>query len=197
MHLLVQGFKKDSTLSTYLVTVASLAGQGELVLETTEITRDFFEGVKNADVMDLYFCSKTEQFVVQTAGEVLLYGAEFEASSVVAKRQGTLTSSKPDAKILKVEQGQVVYREDGMITALSILREDPQRAECVKSVDEGQTRLTAETSEQQLLSGSPIDPATVKIEDIKRYEALMKGRAVSAISNASSLRGLVESESTK
>jgi hypothetical protein len=52
----------------------------------------------------------------------------------------------------------------------------------------------AETSEQKLLGGSPIDPATVKIEDIKRYEALMKGRAVSAVSNASSMRGLVESE---
>jgi hypothetical protein len=47
---LVQGIKKESTLSTLLITLAFSADQGELVLDTTEITQDFFEGVKNADI---------------------------------------------------------------------------------------------------------------------------------------------------
>jgi hypothetical protein len=41
---------------------------------------------------------------------------------------------------------------------------------------------------------SPIDPEKVTIQDIKRYEALMKGKAVSAISNAQRPRGLAGAE---
>lgn len=85
---------------------------------------------------------------MQTAGEVLLYGAEVGADSVLAKRQCTLTSCTPDTKILKVAQGQVVYREDGMITALSIEREEAETVEGVAPKNEGQASLPAETSEQ-------------------------------------------------
>lgn len=51
-----------------------------------------------------------------------------------------------------------------------------------------------DTEEAQIPTKAAIDPATVSIEDIKRYEALMKGKAVSAISNAQTLRGATKSE---
>jgi hypothetical protein len=61
---------------------------------------------------------------VQTAGEVLLYGAEVGADSIVLRPQGTLSTCKPGFEILKVEQGQVFYREDGVFTALRIAIEE-------------------------------------------------------------------------
>ena len=51
-----------------------------------------------------------------------------------------------------------------------------------------------ENEEVNLLMNSPIDPDKVTIQDIKRYEALMKGKAVSAISNAQTPRGLAENK---
>jgi len=58
----------------------------------------------------------------------------------------------------------------------------------------GQADNKKDTEEAQIPSKAAIDPATVSIEDIKRYEALMKGKAVSAISNAQTLRGATQSE---
>jgi hypothetical protein len=71
----------------------------------------------------------------------------------------------------------------------NISEEYGQKEEEKKDADKSSQNSPVDETEQKLLSGIPIDPSTVKIEDIKRYEGLMKGKAVSAISNASSLRG--------
>jgi len=43
----------------------------------------------------------------------------------------------------------------------------------------------------QMEASPSIDPDQVTVDDIKRFEALMKGKAVCAISNANSVGGRV------
>lgn len=95
-----------------------------------------------------------------------------------------LVSSENDMKILKVEQGQAFIQEADQITVFRIESEHKETA---------QEKPKESSSGVELISSSPINPDNVKIEDIKKYEALMKGKAVSAISNAQTLRGLSQS----
>jgi len=94
---------------------------------------------------------------------------------------GNLVSSENDMKILKVEQGQAFIQEGDQVTVFSIESEHKEAAE---------EKPKESSSGVELISSSPINPDNVKIEDIKKYEALMKGKAVAAISNAQTLRGL-------
>ena len=88
---------------------------------------------------------------------------------------GNLVSSENDMKILKVEQGQAFIQEGDQVTVFSIESEHKEAA---------QEKPKESSSGVELISSSPINPDNVKIEDIKKYEALMKGKAVAAISNA-------------
>ena len=88
-------------------------------------------------------------------------------------------------------------QDAGSITAHSIELVEADSAEAVLPNQPGASGHASGEGEQPPLDGTQIDPDKVKLQDIKKYEALMKGRAVSAISNASQLRGLVTGGSSK
>jgi hypothetical protein len=96
-------------------------------------------------------------------------------------------------KVIKVGQGQVFIQEKDVITAHAIEGEKLEVAEGAESTS-GQADHKKDKEEAQIPTRAAIDPEKVSIEDIKRYEALMKGKAVSAISNAQTLQGAAQSE---
>ena len=149
--------------------------------------------MKNADVREVLYCSKTRQLIVQTAQEISIYSMQVAAASLVTKHKSTLVASSKDTKVIKVEQGHVFIQDKDMITEHSIMKVEVQTSEGSQSKPEKDSPQK-ENEEVSLLMNSPIDPDKVTIQDIKRYEALMKGKAVSAISNAQTPRGLAENK---
>ena len=88
--------------------------------------------------------------------------------------------SGPSHSLLKVESG-MAFVGDGEHVTVHPLTES-QKANSEASVQRSET----EPKSSQLDSESPSspDPDKITVQDIERYEALMKGQAVSAISNA-------------
>jgi len=194
LFVLVRGLKADDGISTYLITVSQpdpAQDQGALQLDVKEISEELFEGVNNADVRKVLYCSKTRQLIVQTVQEISIYSLQVTVASLVAKHKSTLHASSEDTKVIKVEQGHVFIQDKDGITAYSV-EEEPTSEGSKSELKKG--ALQKENEEVNLLMNSPVDPDTVTIQDIKRYEALMKGKAVSAISNAQTPRGLAENK---
>lgn len=115
---------------------------------------------------------------------------------MVAERRLTIAQSTEETKVVMVGQGQVFVQEKDVVTAHSIeerkgqaaTSEEPTKSVAGSEKDQEEVRLPASTA---------IDPNTVSIQDIKRYEALMKGKAVCAHSNAQTPRGAVESSASR
>jgi len=113
-----------------------------------------------------------------------------------------LTKSGPDVEIVKVEQGRVFVREKDVIVAHSIDGQDLVQSEghgagLIQEDKAGgahgaEADILGGQESDNLLTGPSMDPDKVSISDIRRYEALMKGRAVAARSNAQAPRGAVE-----
>jgi hypothetical protein len=186
LFVLVQGRRKDDVTSTFLVSVSHTGAAHSaraLCLEVKEISGELFAGVKNTDIKDVQYCSETRQLVVHTAQEVSVYKIQDAAGSLVTARQSTLVASTQEMKVIEVGQGQVFIQEKEVITAYAIKEEKLEVAEGAESTS-GQADHKKDKEEAQIPTRAAIDPEKVSIEDIKRYEALMKGKAVSAISNA-------------
>lgn len=121
---------------------------------------------------------------------------------MVAERRRTLVKSSPETEIIKVEQGRVFVREKDIVVAHSIEGldvvgpEDHGAGLTQADKEEGgqgaEDNLQGNREAESLLTGPSIDPDKVSISDIRRYEALMKGKAVAATSNAQAPRGAVE-----
>ena len=109
----------------------------------------------------------------------------------MAERRSTLVPRGEGTEAVKVEHGQAFVREEGVITAYSL--------ECSSASDPGNSlaQIDSQSSSLQEREDSPaqtsasVQPENITVQDIKRYEALMKGKAVSAVSNAHAPRGLV------
>ena len=91
--------------------------------------------------------------------------------------------------------GRAYVQAQGAITAYSLRpagEREPSKASGPTNSQDRSARARDEDPATQ--PSSPINPDTVTIQDLQRYEALMKGKAVSAASKAHAPRGLVHGQ---
>lgn len=104
-----------------MVTVVPARDRGDVRITSEELPEGFFEGQTAADIKSVHFCSETRQFLVQTAGDLQLFGAELATGPKTATFRRRLTAcSSEAARVLSVKQAQVFVLDDGGITAHSI-----------------------------------------------------------------------------
>lgn len=196
LHTLIFGRKADSTAVAFLITMksaTSAAGQTTIRPEVTELSDKLFEDLKIDEIQDVRFCSETSRLVVQSARGVSVYSWTVEEGSLATEHLRSLATSGEDAEAVKVEQGLAFIKEKDTIAMYRLLSEEeaePSRKE------EAQVSVPKEKEESKLTEGSAIEPEKVTVQDIKEYEDLMKGKAVSARSNAHAPRGQVTGSSS-
>jgi hypothetical protein len=139
-----------------------------------------------ADIRDLLYCTETGLLVVHSSSEVALFSFAYAGGSFKTQKLRTLVQSDSSTRLIRSEHGTVFVHKDGRITAYPL--SDPEEA---ISATASKASASKPSVVSQAEPTSSIDPDQVTVEDIKRFEALMKGKAVAAVSNATAPRGLV------
>lgn len=85
----------------------------DVKIDSEELPEGFFDGLTEDDIKGVHFCSKTGQFLVQTGGDLKVFGAELSGDRKTAKFRRALTACSEAAQVLKVEQAQVFVHDDG------------------------------------------------------------------------------------
>jgi len=195
LQVLVIGQREDSTTAVYMVSLehaATATGPAEVQLGVTQLQSELFQKVPNSEIKAVRFCSKTGQLVVHTAADIATYSFSATEGSFAAERQSTLVAHGAGVETIKVEHGQAFVRENESVTAFSLESSPTSDSGASTQQIDSQESSLKEKEEQPGETRPSVDPEQVTVEDIKRYEALMKGKAVSAASNAHALRGRVE-----
>ena len=165
LFVLVQGHRKDDTMSTFLVSVSHSGvahSRRALSLEVKEIENELFAGVKNVDIKDVQYCGHTRQLVVHSAQEISVYRVQVAAGSMVAERRLTLAQTTDETNVVMVREGQVFIQEKDVVTAHGIEEGkvqvatggEPTQSAAGSEKDQEEVRLPASTA---------IDPNTVSI----------------------------------
>jgi hypothetical protein len=194
LHTLLVGKKADASTAAYLVTLEPAAPTEDpadrttLRLSATELEDGVFPGAAFAEILDVRLCPETQQLVVQTAEGITAYSFAASAGSLATERRGRLVAGGSGQRIASVRHGRALVSEAG---AVKTYRLDAVAAAGASSVPLPANDLGARpgAAAEASHASSPLSPDSVTIDDIKRYEALMKGKAVGAVSNAQAPRG--------
>lgn len=187
LSILVAGLRPDGRTSAFLLTLThalTLSDRTSLPVSVKELPDDCFEGTEIADIRQVILASAAGAVAVRTDTKVTLFkldaGQKFKLLS-------TVTECNPGSELVKAEGDTLFVSKEGALSWYSVSGlsslgqpEALDRKQAVQAVQ-------AEKKE----SGSSIDPDKLTQEDIKKFEALMEGKAVAAVSNATAPRGLV------
>jgi hypothetical protein len=193
LPVLVMGRRADASAAAYVLTLqhaTTSSGRATLQLGVKELLGALFGQTPNSAVRDVQFCRQTGQLVVQTAEEVALYGVRADEAGLVTERRRSLVPCEEGTRTVKLDDGRAYVQAQGAITAYSLRpagEREPSKASGPTNSQDRSARARDEDPATQ--PSSPINPDTVTIQDLQRYEALMKGKAVSAASNAHAPRG--------
>lgn len=129
---------------------------------------------------------------MHTPQEIAAYSFQAAEGSFTTEKKSTVVPRGEAAETVKIEHGLAFVREEGIVTAYSLdcnLASDPGSASA--QID-SQSSSLKENEGTSVQTSTSVEPDKVTVQDIKRYEALMKGKAVSAVSNAHAPRGLAD-----
>lgn len=102
-----------------------------------------------------------------------------------------MLQSGPETQVLRVEGGRAFVLSEGCVSILPFTEAEEQPREDSLAKQEGSRVSSSLTGLMPTAPSGAVDPEGITVEDIKRFEALMKGKAIAAASNAAAPRGLV------
>jgi hypothetical protein len=194
VRAIIVGLRADSTAAAFLVSLRpTSSAKGRTIMQTAvkELEEGLLDGLATSDIMDLDYCEETEQLVVGSSQGVALHSLLEASGSITTKKLRVLAEGAEGTRLLRVVQGAAFVSTDGHIKVHDLTEIDvgAEANETAVSV-----REESSASKPKGGPGEPagaVNPDKVTVEDIERYEALMKGKAVAAASNAHAPRGLV------
>lgn len=187
LSVLVLGPRPDGRQSAFLVALNPGATAGDrtsLPVSVKELPDDCFEGTEIGQVKQVVCVSASRAVAVRTEARVSLFQLD---ESQKFKHLSTLTDCDSACELVKAEGDTVFVSKEGSLRCYSVSGLSGL-AETEATRPSPDVKAIQSEGKQ---AGSSIDPDKLTVEDIKKYEALMEGKAVAAVSNATAPRGLV------